>query len=115
MNVVPCQFSTNRIRETRQRKLASAVRPEMRHSNFAANGGNVHDASPTPETHLWNDLRDQFVRCPKMQLHGALVVFAGHMIERTDLDDAGVVDQDVNSFEVIDDFPDNRVNLSAIE
>jgi len=37
------------------------------------------------------------------------------VIERTDFDDAGVVDQDVNPVETIDDFPDSGLNLIAIE
>jgi len=37
------------------------------------------------------------------------------VIERTDFDDAGVIDQDVNPVEMIDDFPDSGLNLIAIE
>jgi hypothetical protein len=37
------------------------------------------------------------------------------MIERTDFDDAGVVDQDVNPVEMIDDFLYSDPNLIAIE
>jgi hypothetical protein len=37
------------------------------------------------------------------------------VIERTDFDDAGVVDQDVNPVEMIDDFADSGGNLIAIE
>jgi hypothetical protein len=37
------------------------------------------------------------------------------VIERTDFDDAGVVDQNVNPVEMIDDFPDSGLNLIAIE
>jgi hypothetical protein len=37
------------------------------------------------------------------------------VIERTNFDDAGVVDQDVNPVEMIDDFPDSSLNLIAIE
>jgi hypothetical protein len=37
------------------------------------------------------------------------------VIERTDFDDAGVIYQDVNPFEMIDDFPDSSLNLIAIE
>jgi hypothetical protein len=37
------------------------------------------------------------------------------VIERTDFDDAGVVDQNVNPAEVIDDLPDSSANLIAIE
>src|SRR4249919_339977 len=87
----------------------------MWQGNFAANGGNVHDPSPTPETHLRHDLRNQFVRRPKMQSHRAFVIFAAHVFERTDFDDAGVVDQDVDPVEMIDDFPDSSLNLIAIE
>jgi hypothetical protein len=50
-----------------------------------------------------------------MQFHSAVVIFAGHVIERTDFDDAGVVDQDVNPVEMIDDFPDSGLNLITIE
>jgi hypothetical protein len=37
------------------------------------------------------------------------------MIERTDFNDAGVVDKNVNSVEMIDDFPDSSLDLIAIE
>jgi hypothetical protein len=37
------------------------------------------------------------------------------VIERTDFDHAGVVDQDVNLVEMIDDSPDSSLNLIAIE
>jgi hypothetical protein len=37
------------------------------------------------------------------------------VIERTDFDHTGVVDQDVNPVEVIDDFPDGSLNLIVIE
>src|SRR5437870_12758182 len=87
----------------------------MRQGNFAADGGNVHDTSPTPKTHLWHDLRNQLVGRPKMQSHRAFVIFAAHVIERTDFDDAGVVDQDVNPVEMIDYFPDSDLNLIASE
>jgi hypothetical protein len=50
-----------------------------------------------------------------MQSHRAVVIFAGHVIERTDFDDAGVIDQNVNSAELIDDFPNSDLNLIAIE
>ena len=49
-----------------------------------------------------------------MQSHRAVVIFAGHVIERTDFDDSGVVDQNVNPVEMIDDFPDSDSNLIAI-
>ena len=50
-----------------------------------------------------------------MQLHGALEIFAHHVLERADLDNAGVVDQDVDLAEPIDDLANGRFNLSTIE
>jgi len=37
------------------------------------------------------------------------------VIERTNFDDARVIDQDVNPIEMIDDFADRGLNLIAIE
>jgi hypothetical protein len=37
------------------------------------------------------------------------------VIERTDFDDAGVVNQDVNPIEIIDDCTDSSLDLIAIE
>jgi hypothetical protein len=37
------------------------------------------------------------------------------VIERTDFDHTGVVDQDVDPVEMIDDFPNSRLDLIAIE
>src|SRR5947207_1261550 len=50
-----------------------------------------------------------------MQSQRAVVIFAGHVIERTDFDDAGVVDQDVDPVELIDDLANSCLNLIAIE
>jgi hypothetical protein len=50
-----------------------------------------------------------------MQSHRAVVIFSAHVIERTNFDDAGVVDQNVNPVEMIDHFPDRSRNLIAIE
>jgi hypothetical protein len=37
------------------------------------------------------------------------------MVERTNFDNAGVVDQDVNPAEAIDHFPESGLNLIAVE
>src|SRR5262245_22362779 len=115
LNIVARQLSPNRVRETGQCKLAGAVRRKMRHGNFATDGGDVHDTSATPKAHLWHNLRNQFVWRPKMHSHGAIVIFAGHVIERTDFDDTGVIDQDIDPVEMIDDFLDSALNLIPLE
>jgi hypothetical protein len=50
-----------------------------------------------------------------MESHGAIEIFAGHVIERTNLNDAGIVDQDVDFTEAIDSCPDSVMNLRVIE
>src|SRR5262245_53107369 len=50
-----------------------------------------------------------------MQSHRAVVIVTGHVIERTDFDDAGVVDQDVDPVETIDDLSNSGLNLTRIE
>src|SRR5216117_1908032 len=50
-----------------------------------------------------------------MQSHSALEIFPRHMLERADLYDSGVVDQDVDLAEAIDGLPNRRPNLSGIK
>jgi hypothetical protein len=50
-----------------------------------------------------------------MESHGAIEIFARHVIERTNLNDAGIVDQDVDFAEAIDSCPDSAMNLRVIE
>jgi hypothetical protein len=50
-----------------------------------------------------------------MQSHGALEIFASHVFERTDFHDAGVVDQEIDSAEPVDDLPHSSVDLIGIE
>src|SRR5260370_24072023 len=50
-----------------------------------------------------------------MQSHGALEILMRHMLKRTDFDNAGVVDQDVDLAKAIDDLPNSRLNLPGIQ
>jgi hypothetical protein len=50
-----------------------------------------------------------------MQSQRAIEIFAGHVIQWTDLDDAGVVDEDVNPVEMVDNLSNSGLNLIAIE
>src|ERR1700686_478503 len=52
---------------------------------------------------------------PEMQVHGALEIFALHVLERADFDDARVVDHHVETAEVIDDSLHGVVDLRGIE
>jgi len=50
-----------------------------------------------------------------MQSHGAVEILRSQMLKRTDFDDAGVVDQDIDLAKAIDYLPNSRLNLSGIE
>jgi hypothetical protein len=50
-----------------------------------------------------------------MQLHRALEVFALHVLERADFDDAGVVDENVDGSEMRQNRSDSFFDLRAIE
>src|SRR5439155_14164633 len=50
-----------------------------------------------------------------MQPYSALEILAHQMLEWTDFDDAGVVDQDIDFAEPIDHSANSRLNLFAIE
>ena len=50
-----------------------------------------------------------------MQLHCPLEIFAHHVLKRTDLDDAGIVNQDVDRAVTVDCFLNGGLDLRAIE
>jgi len=50
-----------------------------------------------------------------MQAHGAFEILARHVLKRTDFDDAGAVDQDVDLAEAINDLTNSGINLCGIE
>ena len=50
-----------------------------------------------------------------MQLHRALEIFALHVLEQPDFDDPGVIDQNIERAEVVDDIADCLFDLRAIE
>src|SRR4029077_15953577 len=66
MDVVAGQLSPNSIREPGECKFARAIGRQVGHSDFAANRGDVDDATTAPHPHFRNDARDQFVGRPKM-------------------------------------------------
>jgi len=50
-----------------------------------------------------------------MQAHGAVKVFELHVHERADLDDAGVIDEDVELAEMLESLLHGGVDLSGLE
>src|SRR5215470_15816343 len=50
-----------------------------------------------------------------MQLHGAFEILPRHVLKRTDFDNAGVVDQNVDLAKAIDDLTNSGSNLCGVE
>src|SRR5206468_4637837 len=50
-----------------------------------------------------------------MQSHGAFEILARHVLKRTNFDNAGVVDQNVDLAEAIDDLTNSCLDLATIE
>jgi hypothetical protein len=85
------------------------------HRHFSANGSDVDDASFAAPAQMRKRLRDQMEGSPKMQVHRPLEVFASHVLERADLNNAGIVYYDVEAAETIDDLLDGGIDLFAFE
>src|SRR5947207_15463804 len=50
-----------------------------------------------------------------MQLHGAFEIISSHMLERTNFNNSGVINQNVDLAEAIHDLANRRLNLFGIE
>ena len=109
------QLSPQRIGQSDERELARAIRSKMRHRHFPADRGDVDDAASASATKVRKRLPDQVEGCPEMKIHSPLEILALHMLERTDLDDAGVIDYDVEAAEMGHDLLDSRLDLRAFE
>ncbi len=106
VNAIARQLGPQRIGQSDERELARAVGSEMRHRHSAADGSDVDDASSAAAAQMRKRLHDQIERRPKMQIHRALEILALHVLERADLNNAGVVDHDVEAAEMLDDLLD---------
>src|ERR1700730_4383680 len=115
INLVATEFGADRIGKASEREFARGVRRHVRHRDFSTDRRDVDDASGALLSHLRNDLQGQDERRPQMQTHGAIKILDLHVIERTDLDNPGVIYQDVDLAEAVDALLDGRVYLSGIE
>ena len=87
----------------------------MRHRHSAADGGDVDDAAFAAAPEMRNRLPDQIEGRPKMEVHRALEICALHVFERADLNDARIIDQDVEAAEMLDYLVDGGPGLRAVE
>src|SRR5436853_4930941 len=65
--------------------------------------------------HMWRDEKIQDVRRPEMQAHGAVEIFELHMLDWADLDNAGVVYQDVDFAEALERLLNCGLDLRGLE
>src|SRR5205085_3209363 len=65
--------------------------------------------------HLGRDEQVQDKRRPKMQPHRAIEILQLHMLNRTDFDNARVVDQDVDLVEALQCLLHSRLDLRGLE
>ena len=104
VNAVSRQLCPERVGQPDERELARAIRSEMRHRHSAANGGDVDDASSAAVAQMRKRLHHEIERRPEMQIHRALEILPAHVLERPDLDNPGIVDDDVEAAEMIYDI-----------
>ncbi len=115
VDIVLGEFRPHGIGKAHERKLAGRIRRHVRHGNFPADGRNVHNATAAFSPHLRHDQQIEDKRRPKMQAHRAIKIFELHMGKRTDLDGAGVVNQDVDLTEAPKRLLDCGLDLRGLE
>src|SRR5437763_1354076 len=64
---------------------------------------------------MGRDEQVQDKRRPKMQPHRAIEILQLHMLNRTDFDNAGVVNYDVDLAEALQRLLDSRLDLRGLE
>jgi hypothetical protein len=67
----------------------------VRHADFAADGRYVHDPAAALRPHRGHSRKDGMQRPPEMDAHRVFEIARKHVLERADLYDSSVVDQDV--------------------
>ena len=76
----------------------------MRHADPPANRRHVDDSSPAILPHRRNGCEHGVQRAPEMHRHRLFEILHLHVLERTNLDDAGVVDEHIDAAGALDHF-----------
>jgi hypothetical protein len=71
----------------------------VRHADLPANRGHVHDPSAALPPHDRDRRQDGVERSPEVHRHRLFEIGGRHVLDRSHLDDAGVVDEDVDRSE----------------
>ena len=113
-NAFVAEFGVEALREAYEGELAGDVGQKMRHGEFAADAGDVDDGSGMATEHV-----GQYRLCgmdggEEVGGHGSAVGGDGLVFDGADLDDAGVVDEDVDVAEVGDCVFDEAGGLGGV-
>src|SRR5215471_1802066 len=97
------QLRSHSLGQTNQSKFAGSIGQQVRNGDFAADGCDVDNTAMALTFHVRNDLSHQVKWTPKVDCHRFSKILELHMLRWTDLDNAGNIDQNVDSFEFADD------------
>src|SRR5581483_1832174 len=111
LDSVLCEFGVQPLGEADGGELGTAVRDQMGHADFAADGGYVGDPAAAAGQHVREHSQGGIDGAPEHHVHGFLVVGRPLVLERPDRDGAGIVDQHVDAAEVVNDFADHAVHV----
>ena len=87
----------------------------MGHGNFSADRSDVDDAPFAAPAKVRERFHDELEGRPEVEIHGALEIFALHVLGGANFDDAGIIDNHVNAAKMIDDLLDRAGDLGGIE
>src|SRR6266545_2742937 len=69
----------------------------MRHGDLASDGGDIDNTSAALTLHVRHHFLNEIERTPEMSIHGVGEILRLHMLVGADLNNAGIVDQNVDS------------------
>src|SRR5215472_11341715 len=121
VDVVPAKLGVQAFGEADEGELGGGVGQHVRHGDLAADGGDVDDggaAGPAGHGLLLAQAResgpDEMQRAVEVDVHSAVEGIERLRFGGADLDDAGVVDEDVDATEVSEDFGDDAAAFGRI-
>src|SRR5690606_8926273 len=112
-DVVAGELVAQAVGESHERELAGGVGHEVRHADAPAYRRDVDDAPRALAAHDRQGGQRRVERPPEVRVHRVFVVGETHVIDGAHLDDAGVVDDDVNAPVAFERLQDGAFGLVA--
>ncbi len=83
----------------------------MRNANATANGGDIHNVPARLFSHVRQHSQGEIDRSPEHYVHCVFEIRMIETVERSDFDEPCIVDEYVDSSEVLDDALDKERDL----